>query len=730
MPSSGGRCQVLWLANHSRCEKVYDFYKLTSGMSFNALPALLVPWSSWAHSLIYILSLTLTISLVYCPGNGKTISEITIQASDIRDLWEANEENVATKSNFPPPSAPRDRSTSRPSPKTFEDPAIVSMGRPPISRTPTMAGTSPIHAPVPVLASRKVSVAPHIPSLHPPRRPSSIRGQTPERKVTPAAVLVDPMENLEIENENGGRVANGSEAEVLAKERNRRRRGRGPRTRKAKVMDATDGDEVLPVVTPVTQTNPAKGWRQTPLLEPNPSFQPFAILKRKAKAGKTYDNGWATEDATDVQDMGDFDFQASLSKFDKRTVFEGIRADDITADEDRLVGHNRLPKPGTMGGRNLHPTENVLDMEPTWNSEAGDSDDVRAVSQRGSGSGRTSRRAESRLRVTTAKKDPSLHSSQTRQPTSAPRSKSQARDIKPAPAAQMNRSAFYLVPADRRVEVASALQMLNLENIANSELGLTEDMMTENAARGIAEVALSALNPGGRRLTQGSAITLPYVVIYAGNNKSGIRAIAAGRHLRNHGATVVVCVLGLEREPELLEGLRRQLKVFRSFGGKVFTKVELKDYIKSMDVPVELIIDGLLGLTISFEELRTGDQATAYELIEMANRSKAAVLAVDIPTGLDPSLGTPMTVDGRELWIRPSFVVSMGVPKTGLLETMRMGHGTVDGEGERGGQPWQLFVADIGIAKNVWKKSGMRMRRGVEFEGTWLLGMRFQKGAD
>jgi enhancer of mRNA-decapping protein 3 len=30
----------------------------------------------------------------------------------------------------------------------------------------------------------------------------------------------------------------------------------------------------------------------------------------------------------------------------------------------------------------------------------------------------------------------------------------------------------------------------------------------------------------------------------------------------------------------------------------------------------------------------------------------------------------------------------------------------------------------------VWKKSGMRMRRGVEFEGTWVLGMRFQKGTD
>ncbi|ELR05231.1 hypothetical protein GMDG_01669 [Pseudogymnoascus destructans 20631-21] len=563
------------------------------------------------------------------------------------------------------------------------------------------------------------------------RNSSAIKVAQQERSVTPAAILVDPMGNLELGNEN----EDAADAEVAAKERhNKRRRGRGAKgARRGKAADGTDGDEGFPAVTPVTDTNRSKGWRQTPLLEPNPSFQPFATLKKAARGrgGKGYDNGWATEDATDVQDMGDFDFEASLSKFDKRTVFEGIRADDVTADEDRLVGHNRIPKLGTMGGRNLHPSENVLDhigrVAPAWNSEAGDSEDAEnmGVSQRGSGSGRTSRRAESRLRMPMSKKETSSLHSQSRQSMSAPRAKSRAPPSSPPHAT--TKSSFYLVPADRQVEVASALQMLNLENIANSELGLTEDMMTENAARGIAEVALSTLNLGGtRHRTQRKANTLPYVVIYAGNSKSGIRAIAAGRHLRNHGTTVAVCVLGLEREPELLDGVRRQLKVFRSFGGKVFTKIELMDYLKSTAVPVELIIDGLLGLTISFEELRTGDQATAFELIEWANRSKAAVLALDVPTGLDPGTGLPMQIDGRELWIQASLVVSLGVPKTGLLEAMKVGFGTSDGETEA----WGLWVVDVGIAKNVWKKSGMRMRRGVEFEGTWVLGMRFQKGTD
>lgn len=267
--------------------------------------------------------------------------------------------------------------------------------------------------------------------------------------------------------------------------------------------------------------------------------------------------------------------------------------------------------------------------------------------------------------------------------------------------------------------------MLNLENIADNDFGLTEDMMTENAGRGIAEVVLSALNTGGRGLTQGKSSIVPVVVVFAGNNKSGLRALAAARHLRNHGLSVVACVLGLERETELLAGLRRQLKVFRGFGGKVLGKVELLEHVKTMTVPIDLIIDGLLGLTISFEELRTGDQATAYELIEWANRSKAAVLAIDIPTGIDPTTGKVSIIDGRRLYIHARFVVAMGAPKRGLLEAMALGEGLAIDEGVAGNE-WQLFVADLGLGTAVWKKAGTRVRRGVEFEGSWVLGMRFQ----
>jgi enhancer of mRNA-decapping protein 3 len=72
----------------------------------------------------------------------------------------------------------------------------------------------------------------------------------------------------------------------------------------------------------------------------------------------------------------------------------------------------------------------------------------------------------------------------------------------------------------------------------------------------------------------------------------------------------------------------------------------------------------------------------------------------------------------------------MGAPKKGLLETMGLGKGVADEDGNSFGDEWQLFVADIGLGAAVWKKAGTKIRRGVEFEGSWVLGMRFQGGAE
>ena len=287
--------------------------------------------------------------------------------------------------------------------------------------------------------------------------------------------------------------------------------------------------------------------------------------------------------------------------------------------------------------------------------------------------------------------------------------------------------------------------MLNLENIAANEIGFTEDLMAENAGRGIAEVAVKALSDPAMKVRFELAVagekadvslSSSTVVVLAGNNKSSIRALAAARHIRNKNINVVVCLVGIERERDLLEDLRRQILLYRNFGGKVLNKNDFFEHIRKGSatgtrVTVSLIIDALLGLTMSFEELRIGDQATVYEIMEWANRNEAFVLAVDIPTGIDPSSGKIAIIDGSRLFVKPRYVVAMGAPKRGLLEAVRPPSGSQPGVSLSAAQEdgWQLFVADIGLGSAVWRKAGTKARRGIDFDGKWVLEMRYQ-GAD
>jgi enhancer of mRNA-decapping protein 3 len=169
-----------------------------------------------------------------------------------------------------------------------------------------------------------------------------------------------------------------------------------------------------------------------------------------------------------------------------------------------------------------------------------------------------------------------------------------------------------------------------VEQIAVAEFGLTEDIMTENAGRGIAEAAVANL---------ASDAAAPTMLIITGNHRTGARAFAAARHLRNRGHRVSVCVLGLEHEAELLENCRKQLDIFRKIGGRVLKWEDLSARLSSAELVPDLVVDALFGMHLAFDDLRTEDQAVAFEMITWVNRSKIDVLSVDIPSGMSASNG-------------------------------------------------------------------------------------------
>ncbi|KAF4510295.1 hypothetical protein G6O67_002194 [Ophiocordyceps sinensis] len=671
---------------------------------------------------------SLTLTNVFNSATQERTGQMKIVASNIADLSEMAHDG-APPTSYPAPAPdpiPALSFTQPPSQSTFVDPAILSMGRRPTSVTSSASGQK----------NQPAKGDWQMPKPEPERSPLREGRQATRRPED----LLNSIKVLKVDSpsrdQSNGRPAVVHESPLQKKK---------PRSRHTKQPQSHAGDQAAHKIdgTPVANVLNAhgKGWRQTPILESTASFQPFNCLKRQGKGRKgLQDNGWASEDVT--EEMGDFDFENNLAKFDKRTIFDQMRKEDQVDDANRLVSHNRRAKPGTAGGKSLHGSENVPDTPRNaaqhndfWNSEA----DV-GVNDEGRLSGKENRNGQGARRGE-GKSGPSRRS-QSRKANNVMGGHPLSRVNSTQPVQQPG---LYLVPSNRRLEAISALQMLNLENIAANELGFSESLMAENAGRGIAEVAVTALNDPAMKVRFGLAVanssgdaslSSSSIVILAGNSKSGIRALAAGRHLRNKNIDVIVCLVGVERERDLLEDLRRQMQLYRSFGGKVLGKNDFFEHLRESSasgspVSVSLIIDALLGLTISFEELRIGDQATVYELMEWSNRNEAFVLSVDVPTGIDPTTGKIAIIDGGQLYVKPRYVVAIGAPKRGLLEAvtppsdgdlqLRNNHGKAAQEDE-----WRLFVVDMGLGSAVWRQAGTKVRRGIDFDGKWVLEMRHQ----
>ena len=451
-----------------------------------------------------------------------------------------------------------------------------------------------------------------------------------------------------------------------------------------------------------------KGWRQTPLIEEIPIPSKQQSRKQRGRRQIAEDaNGWATEDATDIQDMPEFDFASNLSKFNKRQVFDDIRRDDTTADDERLVSFNRKAKAGTNGGKNLHWTENVLDSpaaagEP-WNSEAGETENE--VREDHYSSGRGSKRAGSRRPLQSRKG--SLMPNQIER-TASPRGFTKAvQSTSPMNGSVSGVRASLRLHNNKPCNCVSPLQMLEIEQLCTSELGLTEDMLSENAGRSIAEAVFKS-----------SSSEVRNVVVLLGNHKSGARAIAAARHLRNRRLRVTVVVLGGEREELLLEVVRKQLSIYKKGQGYVDRWDEFQAKISAGAPQPDVVVDAILGVHVAFDELRTDDQATAFEMIRWASRT-SNVVSVDIPSGLSATSGLITEAEGQLLVMNSRQVIALGAPKVGLLQAMAM-----DGAESS----WSVVVADIGISTAVWQKHGSRRRHGVEFGNEWLVPVKFVAG--
>ncbi len=223
------------------------------------------------------------------------------------------------------------------------------------------------------------------------------------------------------------------------------------------------------------------------------------------------------------------------------------------------------------------------------------------------------------------------------------------------------------MPMSGEFPVISVAQMREVDRIMIEDLGIGLPQMMENAGRALAARARAMLggNIEGRRIT-----------ILAGSGGNGGGGLAAARRLTVWGGEVSV-VLGQARAR--LTGVpAQQLAILTLMGVPVAEPVgEL--------AAADLIIDALIGYS-----LRGAPRGPIAVLIAAAILSRAPVLALDIPSGLDGDAGTPY-----EPCVAADSTLTLALPKAGLLT--------------QAAAPWvgQLFLADISVPPLVYERLGI-----------------------
>jgi NAD(P)H-hydrate epimerase len=221
----------------------------------------------------------------------------------------------------------------------------------------------------------------------------------------------------------------------------------------------------------------------------------------------------------------------------------------------------------------------------------------------------------------------------------------------------------FITRSGREIMAVTADQMGEIDRIALEETGPNLFQMMENAGRSLAELILERLASRWRAAR---------IIVLAGSGGNGGGGVCAARHLANRGGDVTVVLA----EPQRLAPVTAwQYKVYGSTDGRAGTPHSLGRQA------VDLVVDALIGYG-----LRSAPDGPTRDLIRWANESRATVVALDVPSGLDATTGA---APGEA--VRAHVTMTLALPKTGLR---------VPAIGE-------LELADIGIPTETFRRAGL-----------------------
>ena len=214
-------------------------------------------------------------------------------------------------------------------------------------------------------------------------------------------------------------------------------------------------------------------------------------------------------------------------------------------------------------------------------------------------------------------------------------------------------------------------EMRAIDRRAIDDYGIPAIVLMENAGRGAAEEAA--------KLYRGRGLDGP-VLVFCGAGNNGGDGFVIARHLANQGFAVRVLCCGARSRIDRGREAGINLTICERMGLAVaeLHTAELVAEIGRVLVPGALIVDAVFGVGLSSPVREP--QATLLRGLDV---SALAVLAVDVPSGLDADSGELLGVA-----VHADVTATMACPKVGFR-----------GRGER--YVGRLAVIDIGLPASL-----------------------------
>lgn len=196
------------------------------------------------------------------------------------------------------------------------------------------------------------------------------------------------------------------------------------------------------------------------------------------------------------------------------------------------------------------------------------------------------------------------------------------------------------------MKLFTSKEMKRIDAAAEKDYALPGLLLMENAGRAVAnEAELFLEKQDGRK-----------VMLFAGKGNNAGDSFAAARTLANKGWSVSVALVAEKREYK--GDALLQLEILQKCGLPVLVLKSAMDWDRAfVEASLsDLLIDGLLGT--GFHGELAPDFLRAADLI---NAVKTPVLAIDLPSGIDPDTGR--AAHGA---VKAELTVTMAAPKPGL----------------------------------------------------------------